>query len=349
MLTTIIVCFLIIGLLVSYLNGIASELTQDVFKRLMNSYNNNLKLQKIWDNYDEIISSLFLVQAFVLLFAVFLSGLSINFSMLPIPFFSIQISSFLLILGIVIMNFVFYFLGKRFTEKSIVKIAPVIILLTSPLLPIISRVMLLFIYISGRENDDVRIEEITDLVEEAREDGAIDAGEYRLLNNVMHFKDVFVSDVMTPRIVLFSCRANMTVAEAAKLPELQMYSRFPIWEGESIDDEIIGYVTTKEVFNAVLNGLNDKELKDLARTIHFVPENAELGKTLEIFLIKKQHLLLVVDEYGGIEGLITMEDVLETMLGVEIVDEADKVIDLRVLAKTRREARLKENYHIDFE
>jgi CBS domain containing-hemolysin-like protein len=199
--------------------------------------------------------------------------------------------------------------------------------------------------LQGKEDSDVSMEEITDLVEEAHEDGSIDAGEYRLMTNVMKFNDVLVSDVMTPRVVLFSCRADMIIQETAKLPELQIYSRFPIWIGESIDDEVVGYVTTKEVFNAVLNGKNNITLKELARPIHFIPENAELGSTLDELLRNKQQLYLVVDEHGGIEGLITMEDILETILGVEIIDEADKIADLRQLAKQKREDRIKTNYH----
>ena len=201
----------------------------------------------------------------------------------------------------------------------------------------------LLVKASGKENDDTSLEEISGLVEEAREEGSIDAGEYRLMTNVMKFNNVLVSDVMTPRVVLFSCRADMIVEETLKLPELQVYSRFPIWVGDSIDDKVVGYVTTKEVFNAALNGKNNITLQQLARSIHFIPENAELGTVLEELLRNKQQLYLVVDEYGGIEGLITMEDVLETILGVEIIDEADKIADLRQLAKQKREERIRNN------
>ena len=348
----VIALLLILNQFVSFLNGIVSELTQEIFERTaannlnLKSPKNNQKLQKIWDKYDEVFYSLFLIQAFTVLLAVFLSGLNFNIiefiSIIPALF-----SSILLILGIIFTNLIFYFLGKRFCEKTILYFVSTINFITILFVPIVEKIMLIFIRISGKENDDVSMEEITDLVEDARKDGTINAGEYRLLKNVMNFNDILVSDVMTPRIVLFSCKANLTVSEAAKLPELQMFSRFPVWNGESIDDEIIGYVITKEVFNAVLNNHSDKLLSELARPINFIPENAELGKTLEGLLISKQHLYLVVDEYGGIEGIITMEDILETMLGVEIVDEADKIVDLRVLAKIRREARIKENYNLD--
>ena len=351
MILFVVAFLLLINQLASFLNGIISELTQEVFSR-NNGSNSNSKLQKIWDKYNEIHYSLIFIQAFTALLAVFLLGLSYVFVynvieltlVVPVIF-----SSIFLTLGIILINLVFYFLGRRFCEKLILYFASIIYFTTILFVPIIGRIRLIFIRISGKENDDVGMEEITDLVEEAREDGSIDAGEYRILKNVMNFNDILVSDVMTPRIVLFSCKANILVGEAIKFPELQMFSRFPVWNGESIDDEVVGYVITKEIFSAALNGLNDKPLSDLSRQVHFIPENAELGKTLEAFLISKQHLYLVVDEYGGIEGVLTMEDILETMLGVEIVDEADKVVDLRVLAKARRETRIKENYNLDNE
>ena len=349
MIILLVIAFLLIfNQFVSFLNGIVSELTQEIFERVsINNQNSksNSKIQKIWDRYDEVSYSLFLIQALTVLLAISLLDLNYIFFE-SISIVSALLFATLLVSGIIFTNLVFYFLGKRFCEKTILYFASTINFITMLFIPIVSKIILVLIRISGKENDDVSMEEITDLVEEARKDGSINAGEYRLLKNVMNFNDILVSDVMTPRIVLFSCKADMLVSEAAKLPELQMFSRFPIWKGESIDDEIVGYVITKEVFNAALSGLNDKPLSELARQVHFIPENAELGKTLEGLLISKQHLYLVVDEYGGIEGIITMEDVLETMLGVEIIDEADKIVDLRVLAKSRREARIKENYNL---
>jgi CBS domain containing-hemolysin-like protein len=131
-------------------------------------------------------------------------------------------------LAIIIINFSLFYLGKRFCEKTTLKLAPIIYFITLPLLPIINAANIVLIRMSGKENDDVSMEEITDLVEEAHEDGAIDAGEYRLMTNVIKFGDVLISDVMTPRIVMFSCKADMTIEEAYRQPELQIYSRFPI-------------------------------------------------------------------------------------------------------------------------
>jgi len=341
---TIITLFLIISLITSFMSGILANLTQDLYNLLISSEQKFVTyLQKIWSRYDETMYSLFLIDLFSVLFVVFIFGYSTTNSQ-DITIISVFAVATLFIFTIILFNLFFFYIGKRLSANLAATLLGFLYYTTFIFVPFIKRSLPLFIKISGKENDDTTIEEITDLVEEAREEGSIDAGEYRLLKNVMNFSDILVSDVMTPRIVLFSCEANTTVAEAIKLPELQMYSRFPIWTGSSLDDEALGYVITKEIFSAALSGDTSKTLKELSRTVYFIPENAGLDKALDTFLVNKQHLLLVVDEYGGVEGIITMEDVIETMLGVEIVDEADRVVDLRLLAKHRRELRLKESH-----
>ncbi len=113
-----------------------------------------------------------------------------------------------------------------------------------------------------------------------------------------------------------------------------------LFEGNDLDS-VQGYVITKDVLRAALAGRHNVELSKLKRDISFIPENVTLERALEQFLQQRQQLFMVVDEHGGVEGLLSMEDVLETMLGVEIVDEADHVVDLRQLAKQRRDARVR--------
>lgn len=201
----------------------------------------------------------------------------------------------------------------------------------------IDRIILAF---AGKDPEEAARDEINALVETALEEGSLDEDEYRLMKNVMHYSDVYVSDVMTPRTVVFAVEADRTIEEVLNLPELQMYSRFPVWEGKSLDDGVVGYVVTKNILTSALNNKHKSKLRELARELHYIPENATLDSALEQFIKLRQHILLVVDEYGGIEGLISMEDVLENILGVEIVDEADRVVDMRDLAKQRRDKRI---------
>ena len=110
-----------------------------------------------------------------------------------------------------------------------------------------------------------------------------------------------------------------------------------------MDTGVIGYVMSRDILHSALSGKTDKSLRDFSREVYFIPENAPLDNALDRFLKRRQHLFVVVDEYGGVEGLLTMEDVLETMLGVEIVDEADRFVDMRLLAKQRRDRRISAN------
>lgn len=194
--------------------------------------------------------------------------------------------------------------------------------------------------VTARESDeDEAREELEAFVETAREEGALDPGEYRIMTNIMRLSSIDVGDIMTPRTVVFGLSIETSVGEALKMPELQMFSRFPVFEGNDLDS-VTGYVITKDVLRAALAGRQSVELGKLKRDISFIPENVTLERALEQFLQQRQQLFMVVDEHGGVEGLLSMEDVLETMLGVEIVDEADHVVDLRQLAKQRRDARI---------
>ncbi|MCX7736985.1 MAG: CBS domain-containing protein [Candidatus Kapabacteria bacterium] len=282
----------------------------------------------IWEIFFYAISFSFISHT------LFLNGLSL-------------IDFILIIVAFLIVTFIFRSsfsaLGKRQTIKSLLKFIGFVKFLRIISYPFTAFEEFLMKLITGKTEQEASREELTAMVESARQEGTLDDEEYRILKNIMHFSDVLVSDVMTPRTVVFSCNATKTVGEIVNLPEMQMYSRIPIWDGNSLDDGVIGYVMSKDVYYAALTGKNDLPLKKLIREIDVIPENAQLDMALNRFLKKRQHIFLVVDEYGGIEGIITMEDVLETILGVEIVDEADRIVDLRELAKLHRDKRIAQN------
>jgi CBS domain containing-hemolysin-like protein len=252
---------------------------------------------------------------------------------------SIIYSTLLTFIIIIVLKVFFKGLGIRYAERLAIVSGSIMHYVVMVLKPVVVVLEAISKLVGGVRSEEAAREELNALVENAHEEGTLEAGEYRILKNIMRLSSVFVADVMTPRTVLFSCEANITVGDAVKMPELQMYSRFPVWEGESLDG-VIGYVITKNVFQAALTGRQDIPLRELARDAYFVPENVQLDKALELFLEKRLLMFVVVDEYGGVEGLITMEDVVETMLGAEIVDEADSVADLREVAAQRRDRRV---------
>ena len=335
--------FYILGIISPFFSAVLYYLSQDTINNLIEKdYKVAQRLRSLKTEYDELVNSFIIFEfiAYIVSFAI-ISNLIFNSTYFGGANSLIYISlTFVFIVSVLILRFFLQAIGIKFADSVARVMSFPIYLFTIILKPVTSVFKMMNRGIVGSPNVEESRDELSELVESAHEEGAIEPGEYRILKNIMHFSEILVSDVMTPRTVVFSCSAEMTVDEVSKMTELQMYSRFPIWEGDSVDDGIIGYVMSKDVLLAALSGKGNMNIRDFNREIYFIPENAELDTALERFLNRRQHVFMVVDEYGGIEGLITMEDVLETMLGVEIVDEVDKVVDLRQLAKQRRDSRI---------
>lgn len=322
------------GLITSFLSGIFQKSS---FEKLNSKNRHKRSFRNLFDQQELVISSLTFFELLCYLFAIV--TLTSFFIIKKSSSILLLFNFFLLFVGYVI-RVVVYSIGKKISIKLVNFLLP-----TIDALYFITQFFGKFHHwlqkkILKDENAESSIEEIKELVENAHEEGSIDSGEYKILSNVMRFNKVTISDVMTPRTVIFACNANLTVKETLNLSEVKMFSRFPIYEGNSLEDKVVGYVITKDILQAALNNEWDKKLNEFSREIHFIPENVTLDDALNHFLSKRQHIFLVVNEYGGVEGLLTMEDVIETILGVEIIDEADKYIDLRELAKIRREKRV---------
>jgi CBS domain containing-hemolysin-like protein len=278
------------------------------------------------------------------------SQLEAMFYIIGFSFFGVGFNTaiwlFFVILGSALIALVFlrslvYALGIRLSPKIFTRLLPVIVVIASATLPLSKVLKNIRSSIGGDGLTEDSRDEIETLVDSAKEEGSIEDSEYRLLKNIMSFSEVQVSDVMTPRTVVFSLPETTKVGDTIDIREMRNYSRIPIYSGKSLDEGVKGYVTARDVLAAIAEGNLDKPLSELSRKIFFVPDNLELSRALEEFLVKQQHMYIVVDEYGGVDGLITMEDVLETILGVEIVDEADTITDLRKLAKKTRDYRQK--------
>lgn len=179
-------------------------------------------------------------------------------------------------------------------------------------------------------------EEMHSLAQLAHEEGAIDRNEARILRNLIALREATVEQVMTPRTVAFTLPAGQTVGQTMSA-EPPRFARVPI-TGDSIDD-IRGLVHRHALFTAMAEGRQDATLEQIARPAHIVPESAKLSTVLQQFIDRREHLFIVVDEYGSKVGIVTLEDVLETLLGVEIVDETDSVEDMQKLAKQLLNAR----------
>jgi len=172
-----------------------------------------------------------------------------------------------------------------------------------------------------------------------KDSGALQARESSIIDNLLKFEKVQVEDIMTPRTLVKAVEQNTTVSGYYKDNKDSPFSRIPVFEGAT--DNITGFVLKDDILKKVAEDLDDVLLKDVRRDIIAVQDHRTLPGVLEDLLAKQLKIAIVVDQYGSLLGVVTLEDVLETLLGLEIVDETDKAIDLQQLARKKWEERAK--------
>ncbi|WP_299337991.1 CNNM domain-containing protein [uncultured Psychroserpens sp.] len=173
----------------------------------------------------------------------------------------------------------------------------------------------------------------------AHEEGVFQENESKIIKNLLTFKEVFAKDIMTPRTVMKADDENTTVEDFFNKNMNLRFSRIPIYVDSP--DNIKGLVLKDEVFKEMALGNGSKKLSELKRHIIVVERNLPIPKLFEHLVESRNHMALVVDEYGSVSGLVTMEDVIETLLGLEIMDESDNVSDLQYMARKSWETRAK--------
>ena len=194
---------------------------------------------------------------------------------------------------------------------------------------------------SPSEEPDITRDEMIKNAEMAVEEGTIKDKESNIIRNLMKLDKIYVSDIMTPRSVIAAIDADMTADEASKKYTPIRFSRLPVYE-DSLD-HVIGLVHRYKILEAVSLDQHEKKMRDLITPINSVQERMTVSQALDFFIKEKNHLALVVDEYGIITGLVTLEDAVETLLGVEIVDEFDNIEDMRKYALEQWQQRKQAN------
>ena len=173
----------------------------------------------------------------------------------------------------------------------------------------------------------------------AQEEGVFEENESKVIKNLINFKDILAKDIMTPRTVIKTEAEHITIEAFFNANQNIRFSRIPVYTSKA--DNITGLVLKDDVFKEMALGNTTKLLSDIKRHIIIVNRNLALPKLFEQLVESRNHMALVVDEYGPVSGLVTMEDVIETLLGLEIMDESDNVSDLQMLARKSWEARAK--------
>jgi CBS domain containing-hemolysin-like protein len=182
-------------------------------------------------------------------------------------------------------------------------------------------------------------EEVAALTSLAAKEGVFEENESKIIHNLIRFKSLRVSSVMTPRTVVLAIEENKSLKELFQIKKIRRFSRIPVYK-DSIDN-IKGYVLKYDILEKLASDKFDYTIKELTRDMTVIFEHYSIPSVLELLMSKREHIALVVDEYGGMAGIVTLEDILETLLGLEIQDESDSEIDMQQLARNKWTARAK--------
>ncbi|PIB28631.1 CNNM domain-containing protein [Maribacter sp. 4G9] len=193
----------------------------------------------------------------------------------------------------------------------------------------------------GHHGSVLSREDFTAMTDMAHEEGVFQKSESTIIKNLLRFEEVQVKDIMTPRAVMKIASSDKTIqAFFEDNPKLR-FSRIPIFE-EKVDN-ITGFVLKDNVYEEIIHENGDLPLLEIKRDILLTKRDTPIPKLFDTFVNKREHIALVMDEYGSVSGLVTMEDVIETLLGLEIMDESDNVADLQLLARRNWENRAKKS------
>ncbi len=211
---------------------------------------------------------------------------------------------------------------------------------TSRVLAVLIRVLIPFVWLSqwitrliapGSKSESVSRDELVALATLGAEQGVVQRREARILKNLMRFNELTAQDIMTPRTVLFA--APETSSVSALVERQPFFSRIPIYDDDL--DQVTGYVLKDAVLERLSAGLPETKLLEIRREILAVPHKLSLPELFDRLLERREHIALVVGKFGGTAGVVTMEDVIETLLGLEIVDEVDENMDMQQVARER--------------
>jgi CBS domain containing-hemolysin-like protein len=230
-------------------------------------------------------------------------------------------------------------LGATFWRSLAIPAAFIIswlVKLVYPLVWLSTRLTKLF---SSSSENEISRDEIIALASIGHREGILFTHENEYLANLLKLREVSTGQILTPRTVVHMLNENLTVKEALDNESTLRFTRIPVYAGST--DNVTGKVIRVDLFNAERNGQGNIPVKDVAKKVIHVSEKLPVHNLLDMFIKHHMHLFIVEDEYGQTSGIVTLEDVIETLLGREIVDESDTVVDMQQLARAKYRERLR--------
>jgi len=182
-------------------------------------------------------------------------------------------------------------------------------------------------------------EEFIAITDTAEQEGVFEENESAVIKNLLIFKSITAKNVMTPFPVVVSEEQSMTLSRFHEQHKNLKFSRIPVYKEKSHD--ITGFVLKDDILEEIVEERGDKQLVDIKRDIFVVQDETPIPDLFDTFIKRRGHIALVVDEFGNTTGIVTMEDIIETLLGLEIMDESDDIEDMQAAARKNWERRAK--------
>lgn len=244
------------------------------------------------------------------------------------------ISAILTLLILIFSEIIPKTIGARYWRKLALPLAGVIKVMIYISYPLVLMSDVITRLISkNHKPPSISREEVAAIAHLGEKEGILEENESQIISNLVKLKAYKVNEIMTPRTVVVSAPEDLSIKEYMKVKKYFQFSRIPVYKDNS--DNITGYILNSDVLDKITKQEFDLSLKDIKRSIMPFYENFSIPEIFNEFIVKKEHIALIINEHGGMEGVVTMEDIIESLLGLEIVDEKDIETDMRELAKKR--------------
>jgi CBS domain containing-hemolysin-like protein len=334
---TLLITYLLIALIISFFCSIAEAvLLSSPISYLKSRYENGDKsaetMIKLKQDIDKPLSAILSLNTIA--HTVGAAGVGAQATLVFGEAYFGVVSAVLTILILVLTEIIPKTLGASYSRELVglvSKVIKVMLFITWPIVIISSYLTNLL------ARDTIALttsrEEISALASIGTQEGIFADKENKIIQNLIKLKSIKVSDIMTPRVVVVMADEEMSLRDFLKNKEFLHFSRIPVYQGSK--DNITGYVFRALVFEKLAEDQFELKLKDIRREILTFTPSTTLFNAWDTMLSKREHISLVVDEYGGLDGITTLEDIIESLLGFEIMDETDKVDDMQRYALER--------------
>ncbi len=336
---TLLIIYLSIAILISFLCSVLEAVllssTNSYIESLSKDHDEGLinKLKNLKSNIDKPISSILTVNTFAHTMGA--AGVGAQAQILFGEEWQALVAFVVTLLILYLSEILPKTVGALYWKKLLVPSAHIIsfmVVITTPF-TWVSSFLTNYISKNKKHQSNFSRDEIMAVVAMGEKEGTILTKESDLIENLLKLKNIKAKDIMTPRSVVFAMSASTTIEEAIEDDRMYIHSRIPIFR-ETLDD-VVGIVFNQRILEESNEDNDNITLESISHEVHMVSENLPVPNLIDQFVKRKTHLFIVYDNYGQTVGVVTLEDAIETLLGVEIVDEMDEIEDMQVFAKDR--------------